>query len=119
VIGAILGAAVLYAIASGTAGFSLNGGFAANGYADHSLGHYSLVAGFISEVTMTFGLLFVILGSTHGRAAPGRSASPATVRPQHPIRPRRLTQRECARLNSAPAGRVRREERVRLKIEDI
>ena len=71
VIGAILGAAILYSIASGTAGFSLDGGFAANGYAEHSPGHYSLLSGFIAEVAMTFGFLFVILGSTHGRAPKG------------------------------------------------
>jgi aquaporin Z len=71
VIGAILGAAVLYVIASGAPGFSLDGGFASNGYAEHSPGHYSLVAGFVSEVVMTFGFLFVILGSTHGRAPKG------------------------------------------------
>ena len=70
-IGAILGAAILYFIASGAAGFSLDGGFASNGYAEHSPGHYSLVACFISEVAMTFGFLFVILGSTHGRAPKG------------------------------------------------
>jgi aquaporin Z len=71
VIGAILGAAILYSIASGGPGFSLGDGFAANGYAEHSPGHYSLAAGFISEVAMTFGFLFVILGSTHGRAPKG------------------------------------------------
>jgi aquaporin Z len=71
VAGGILGAVLLYAIASGTATFSLDGGFAANGYAEHSPGHYSLMAGFVSEVVMTFGFLFVILGSTHGRAPKG------------------------------------------------
>ncbi len=71
VLGGIFGAAVLYAIASGTANFSLSSGFAANGYAEHSPGHYSLMAGFVSEVAMTFGFLFVILGSTHGRAPKG------------------------------------------------
>jgi aquaporin Z len=71
VVGAILGAAILYSIASGAPGFTLDGGFAANGFAEHSPGHYSLLAGFISEVVMTFGFLFVILGSTHGRAPKG------------------------------------------------
>src|ERR1700676_1812595 len=70
-VGAILGAAILYFIASGIPGFSLDGGFAANGYAEHSPGHYSLVAGFVAEVSMTFGFLFVILGSTHGQAPKG------------------------------------------------
>jgi aquaporin Z len=71
VVGGILGAAVLYGIASGTASFSLAGGFAANGYAEHSPGGYSLLAGLLAEVVMTFGFLFVILGSTHGRAPKG------------------------------------------------
>src|SRR5580700_785955 len=52
VAGGILGAAVLYVIASGTANFSLDGGFAANGYAEHSPGHYSLLSGFVSEAVM-------------------------------------------------------------------
>ena len=71
VLGGIAGAAVLYVIASGTDGFSLANGFASNGYAEHSPGHYSLIAGFTAEVAMTFGFLFVILGSTHGRAPKG------------------------------------------------
>jgi aquaporin Z len=71
VVGGILGAAVLYGIASGTASFSLAGGFASNGYAEHSPGGYSLLAGLLAEVVMTFGFLFVILGSTHGRAPKG------------------------------------------------
>lgn len=71
VIGAIAGAALLYVIASGKAGFDLAGGFASNGYGDHSPGKYSLVAGFVCEVTMTAMFLFVIMGATHGRAPAG------------------------------------------------
>jgi len=71
VIGAIIGGGILYSIATGAPGFTLDGGFAANGYAEHSPGHYSLAAGFIAEAVMTFGFLFVILGSTHGRAPKG------------------------------------------------
>ena len=71
VLGAILGAAILYVIASGSEGFSLAGGFAANGYGEHSPGKYSLGAGLVCEVVMTFGFVFVILGSTHGRAPKG------------------------------------------------
>ena len=71
VLGGIAGAGVLYVIASGADGFSLANGFASNGYAEHSPGHYSLIAGFTAEVAMTFGFLFVILGSTHGRAPKG------------------------------------------------
>src|SRR6476660_972091 len=50
VIGAILGAGVLYMIASGKAGFDLAGGFASNGYGDHSPGKYSLFACLLSEI---------------------------------------------------------------------
>jgi aquaporin Z len=71
VIGAIVAAAVLYFIASGQAGFTLAGGLASNGYADHSPGKYSLAAGFVSEVVMTFMFLMIILGSTDERAPTG------------------------------------------------
>jgi aquaporin Z len=71
VAGAIAAAGVLYLIASGKAGFDLASGFAANGYAEHSPGKYSLVSGLIAEVVMTFMFLVVILGSTHSRAPVG------------------------------------------------
>jgi aquaporin Z len=71
VLGAIVAAAILYAIATGKPGFSMAGGFACNGYADHSPGGYSLIACAISEIVMTFGFLIVILGSTHGAAPRG------------------------------------------------
>lgn len=71
VIGAIAGAAVLYVIASGTTGFSLQDGFAANGYGDHSPGKYSLLAGFVAEVVLTFSFLMIILGATDRRAPAG------------------------------------------------
>ncbi|MDZ4367675.1 MAG: aquaporin Z [Afipia sp.] len=71
VIGAVLGAGVLYLIASGKTGFDLAGGFASNGYADHSPGKYSLLAGFVCEVVMTAMFLFVIMGATHGKAPAG------------------------------------------------
>jgi aquaporin Z len=70
-LGAIVGAGILYVIASGAPGFDLKGGFACNGYADHSPGHYSLIAAFVTEFVMTFGFLFVILGSTHKNAPTG------------------------------------------------
>src|SRR5579859_2473541 len=63
VLGAIVGACILYVIASGHPGFDLAGGFASNGYGEHSPGGYSLVAAFVTEVVMTFGFLFVIMGS--------------------------------------------------------
>jgi aquaporin Z len=72
VIGAIVAAAVLYLIASGQAGFDASAsGFAANGYDEHSPGKYSLVAGAVSEVVMTFFFLLIILGSTDERAPKG------------------------------------------------
>ncbi len=70
-IGGIVGAAVLYAIASGKAGFDVHAGFASNGYGAHSPGGYTLAAAFVCEVAMTFAFLFVILGSTHGNAPRG------------------------------------------------
>ncbi|MGI8841146.1 MAG: aquaporin Z [Caulobacteraceae bacterium] len=71
VLGAVAGAGILYVIANGHAGFDMAGGFAANGYGDHSPGGYSLAACAVTEVVMTFGFLFVILGSTHGNAPKG------------------------------------------------
>jgi len=71
VLGAIVAAGVLYFIASGTAGFDVSGGFAANGYADHSLGKFSLASGFVTEVVMTFMFLMIILGATDKRAPAG------------------------------------------------
>lgn len=70
VIGAIAGAGVLYAIASGKPGFQV-GGFAANGFGEHSPGGYSLVAALIAEVVLTFAFLFIILGATDKRAPAG------------------------------------------------
>lgn len=70
-LGGILGAAVLYVIASGKADFSLSGGFASNGYGAHSPGGYSLAACLTAEVVLTFIFLVIILGSTHGRAPGG------------------------------------------------
>lgn len=71
VVGAVLGAGLLYVIASGKAGFDLAGGFASNGYGDHSPGKYSMMAGFVCEVAMTAMFLFIIMGSTHGKAPAG------------------------------------------------
>jgi aquaporin Z len=71
VVGGIVGAGVLYLIASGKADFSLSSGFAANGFGEHSPGKYSMQAGIVSEVVMTFMFLIVILGTTHKRAPVG------------------------------------------------
>lgn len=71
IVGAVIGAGVLYVIATGKAGFDLSGGFAANGYGDHSPGKYSLLSGFVCEVVMTMMFLFIIMGATHGKAPAG------------------------------------------------
>lgn len=70
VLGGVAAAAVLYTIASGKPGFEL-GGFAANGYGEHSPGGYSLLAAFVCEVVMTGMFLIVILGATHPKAPKG------------------------------------------------
>jgi aquaporin Z len=71
VVGGVVGAGVLYVIASGHADFSLAGGFASNGYGAHSPGEYSMAAGLVCEIVMTFMFLVVILGTTHKRAPVG------------------------------------------------
>ena len=71
VLGGIAGAAVLYLIASGTAGFDVHAGFASNGFGEHSPGHYSLVSCLVAEVVLTFFFLLIILGATDGRAPKG------------------------------------------------
>ncbi|MGN6095631.1 MAG: aquaporin Z [Bosea sp. (in: a-proteobacteria)] len=71
VVGGIVAAAVLYQIARGAPGFDLAGGFASNGYGDHSPGKYNLVSAFLMEVVMTMMFLFIIMGSTHGKAPVG------------------------------------------------
>ncbi|MBK7650547.1 MAG: aquaporin Z [Flammeovirgaceae bacterium] len=71
VLGAIAAAGVLYLIASGAPGFSTDGGFASNGYGEHSPGGYSLTAALTSEVVMTFFFLIIILGSTSPKAPAG------------------------------------------------
>jgi aquaporin Z len=71
-LGGLAGAAVLALIASGQTGFDLAAsGFAANGYGEHSPGKYGFVAGLVTEVTMTFMFLLVILGATHRNAPTG------------------------------------------------
>jgi len=71
VVGGILGAGVLYVIASGKAGFSLAGGLASNGYGIHSPGEYSLTACLVAEVVLTMMFLIIILGATDRRAPQG------------------------------------------------
>lgn len=70
VLGAIAGASILYIIATGKAGFEV-GGFASNGYGEHSPGGYNMVAALVTEIVMTFMFLIIILGSTHSKAPNG------------------------------------------------
>jgi aquaporin Z len=71
VVGAIVAAALLYVIASGAPDFNLAGGFAANGYGEHSPGKYGLGACLVTEIILTMMFLFVIMGATHGKAPAG------------------------------------------------
>jgi aquaporin Z len=71
VLGGILGAGILYVIASGKAGFDIGGGLASNGYGLHSPGGYTLVACITAEVVLTFMFLMIILGATDRRAPQG------------------------------------------------
>ncbi|MES2476762.1 MAG: aquaporin Z [Verrucomicrobiota bacterium] len=71
VLGGLAGAAILYLIASGKAGFDVSTGFASNGYDAHSPGGYSMLAALVCEVVMTAVFLIIILGSTDGRAPKG------------------------------------------------
>lgn len=71
VVGGVVGAGLLYVIASGQAGFSTSGGFASNGYGAHSPGGYSLTACLVAEAALTFFFLIIVLGSTDGRAPKG------------------------------------------------
>ena len=71
VAGGLAGAAILYVIASGQAGFDVTAGFASNGYGEHSPGGYSLVAALTTEIVMTFMFLIIVLGATDKRAPQG------------------------------------------------
>jgi len=72
VIAATAAAGVLLFIASGNSGFDIAvNGLAANGYGDHSPQSYSLAAGLVTEIVMTFMFLIVILGATDARAPKG------------------------------------------------
>jgi aquaporin Z len=71
VFGAVVAGGVLYVIASGQAGFDVSAGFASNGYGEHSPGGYSLTAALVTEVVLTMGFLFVIMGATDSRAPAG------------------------------------------------
>ena len=70
-LGAIGAAAILYLVLSGKSGFNGIGGFAANGYAEHSPDGYGMCSALLTEVVMTFMFLIVILGATDERAPKG------------------------------------------------
>ncbi|MEM6756554.1 MAG: aquaporin Z [Planctomycetota bacterium] len=70
VLGAVAAAAVLYVIATGKPDADI-GGFACNGYGEHSPGGYGLLAALVTEIVMTAIFLFVIMGATDGRAPKG------------------------------------------------
>ena len=76
VLGGILGAGVLYIIASGDSKFSLAGGFASNGYGAHSPGGYAMMSCLVAEVVLTFMFLIIILGATDRRAPSGFAPIP-------------------------------------------
>lgn len=65
------GAGVLAVIAGGQAGFTTSGGFASNGFGEHSPGHYSMMSAFVTEVVLTFFFLMIILGASDKRAPQG------------------------------------------------
>jgi aquaporin Z len=71
VLGGLAGAGVLYVIASGNPSFEVAGGFASNGFEDHSPGKYTMVAALVTEVVMTMMFLLIIMGATAKRAAAG------------------------------------------------
>ena len=71
VIGAVAAAAVLWVVASGKAGFDLAGGFASNGFGEHSPGGYGLASALVIEVVLTAIFLLIILGSTESRVPAG------------------------------------------------
>ena len=75
VVGAVLAAGALFAIATGKPGFEI-GGFASNGFGDLSPGKYSLMACLMVEVVLTAGFLIVILGSTSNRVPAGFAPLP-------------------------------------------
>ena len=70
-IGACLGAAILYVVASGSPTFDVHAGFATNGYGDRSPGGYGVVPALVAEGVLTFGFVFVILAATEERAPKG------------------------------------------------
>jgi len=72
VLGAIVAAFLLFYIASGSPAYDLaTNGLAANGFGEGSPGGYDLWSGLIIEIVLTAGFVWVIMGSTDGRAPAG------------------------------------------------
>jgi aquaporin Z len=72
VVGAIAAAFLLYYIASGNPGYDLaTNGLAANGFGEGSPGGYDLISGFTIEIVLTAFFLWIVMGSTDGRAPAG------------------------------------------------
>ncbi|MEP9393082.1 aquaporin Z [Gordonia sp. VNQ95] len=71
VAGGLLAGLMLFVIASGQPGWTATGSMAANGYGDHSPGHYTLASVIIAEILLTAFFLIVVLGATDGRAPGG------------------------------------------------
>lgn len=78
ILGAILAAAVVLVIAHGAPGGydQTAAGFGANGFGDHSPGHYSMIACFIAETFLTMILVLTVLGTTDNRTPAGFAAIP-------------------------------------------
>ena len=75
-VGGIVGAAILFVIASGKAGFDVHAGFASNGFGEHSPGGFSMMACAVCEIVMTCVFILVIALSTDKLAAAGFAGIP-------------------------------------------
>lgn len=71
VVGAILGAITIAAIATGISSFEFSDGFAANGFGDQSPEGYSFLAVVVAEIVLTAFFVVVILGATSRHAVAG------------------------------------------------
>ena len=70
IVGGVLAALLLFAIASGAPGWT-PGGFASNGFDELSPGGFGMMAALLIEVVLTAGFLIVILGATSPKAPAG------------------------------------------------
>lgn len=74
ILGGLLATTILYVIAMGKPGFLAEaqaGGFASNGFDEHSPGGFGLVSVIVAELVLTAMFLYVILGVTDRRAPTG------------------------------------------------